>query len=233
LIPPLSDTRRSINAWYTESREAQRARRARRRPLAIAVTVLFLVGLAVIGLTDALFGVSFAAYVWFAVAVFGIGWVVSVLARRTLWALLPLALLMTPLLIVFGGTSASLSDGSGQYGWAPTSASQLSDHRQFAGNTVVDLTKLPALTTPETVSISQGAGQVKVVVPPNANVTVTSAVHVGDIQLNTSHDPGEYAAGFNASLTVHPPASVTELNGAPLTVDVTLTAGHVHIVRGS
>ena len=59
--------------------------------------------------------------------------------RMMLSLLLPLVFLAV-IAVGLGGTPASLSDGSGDIGWRPTSQSQLATYRQFAGQSTLDLT---------------------------------------------------------------------------------------------
>jgi phage shock protein PspC (stress-responsive transcriptional regulator) len=228
LAPPLNDARRSMGAWYAEARQAQQRRRARRRPIRIAIGVTVLVGLAVIGIVDAINGISAATYLWFLLAVLGGGFVISVLSRRTVWEAGWFTLPLIPALIVLGGTHASLKDGSGRTGVSPTNVSQLTDLKQFAGQTTFDLTHLQSVSSDRTVSIRQGAGEVLLRIPSAMNVTVDATVHAGDIQVGTSHEVGQYVSGLNTSLSVPPGSTTTKPS---LTIKVNLTVGHVQIDR--
>ncbi|UQX87862.1 PspC domain-containing protein [Jatrophihabitans telluris] len=230
LAPPLNDFRVTMRDWYSEAREAQIERRRRRRPIRVAVGALLLVGLTVIGIVDAVNRVPFGSYLWFVFAVLGLGLLVSLIARRTVWEYLPPLLLLVPALIVMGATPASLTDGSGKSGLAPTSLAQLADERQFAGDTVLDLTKLPALTADRRVEITQAAGRVELRVPATLNVIVDATVHVGDIEVGQSRAVGDFVAGLNSSLVVSPGPGANTASPV-LTVRVRLTAGHVQITR--
>src|SRR6185312_8770708 len=59
LIPPLNDTRRSMQAWLAEAGEAHRRRVLRRRPIKLAVLLALLVGWGLVALFDAAFRVPF------------------------------------------------------------------------------------------------------------------------------------------------------------------------------
>ena len=228
LVPPLGDFRRSMQSWYTEAYEARQQRLARRRPIKMGVGISLLVAWAVLAVFNTFTRVPFPAYLWVGLAILGAGLVISVVTRRATWFLLaPLAMLSAAALFL-GGTSASLKDGSGQVGWTPTSASQLSDHRQFAGQSTLDLTQLTALSEPRTVTISQAVGEVKLVLPANLNATVITDVHTGDSQVGDSTAAGKYVGGWNVHLEVPPPAGAT---GSQVTIHVKLTVGHVQIDR--
>jgi phage shock protein PspC (stress-responsive transcriptional regulator) len=234
LVPPLNDFRRSMSDWYNDAREAKKQRQARRRPIKISVGLVLLAGLAVIGIADALNRVQFGVYVWFLAAALTLGFLISLVARRTVWGLGLLVLPLIPALIVFGGTKASITDGSGETGWAPTAVTQLHDEQRFAGDTTLDLTKLdPASlrSSPErTIWISQAAGRVRLRIPQSLNVVIDGSVHIGEIQVGTSHAVGDYVGGLNIGLTVSPPTTATATESA-LQVKVNLTVGHIQIDR--
>jgi phage shock protein PspC (stress-responsive transcriptional regulator) len=228
LIPPLNDTRRSMQAWLAEAGEAHRIRVQRRRPIKLAVLLALAVGWGLVALFDAAFRVPFPAYLWVGLSVLGLGLLVSIATRRTTLSLLIPIVFLAAVAVVFGGTRASLSDGSGRIGWLPASSSQLGTYRQFAGQSTLDLTQLAPLGAPASVTISQAAGEVVIRVPATLNATVIADVHMGDIRNGQSTAAGQFQAGLNVHLQLNPPAAAT---GEPLTVHVSLTAGHVQVDR--
>ncbi|HTZ43894.1 MAG TPA: PspC domain-containing protein [Jatrophihabitans sp.] len=228
LIPPLNDTRRSMQAWLAEAGEAHRTRVRRRRPIKIAVGLALLVGWGVVGMLDGFTRVPFPAYLWVGLAILTAGLLVSIVTRRMVLSLLVPILVLVAAVIAVGGTRASLSDGSGRIGWRPTSQSQLTTYRQFAGQSTLDLTGLGSLSSPASVQVTQAAGEVVLRVPNSLNATVIADVHLGDIAQGTSRSAGQYQAGGNVHLQLDPPAGAT---GQPLTVHVSLTAGHVEVDR--
>jgi phage shock protein PspC (stress-responsive transcriptional regulator) len=228
LVPPLGDFRRSMQSWYTEAYEARRQRLARRRPIKVGVGISLLVAWAVLAVFNAVTRVPFPAYLWVGLAILGVGLAISVVTRRATWFLLAPLAILTAAALFLGGTSASLKDGSGQVGWTPTSASQLSDHRQFAGQSTLDLTQLTALSQPRSVTVSQAVGEVKLLLPANLNATVITDVHMGDSRVGDSNATGKYVSGWNVHLEVPPPSGTT---GSPVTIHVKLTVGHVQIDR--
>ena len=230
LIAPLSDTRRSMQAWISETSAAHRLRVGRRRPIKLGVALSLIAGWGAVALSDAFTRVPFPAYLWVGLAILVTGLVVSLVTdRMTLSLLLPIALLAT-VAVVLGGTRASLGDGSGQIGWMPNNASQLVDHRQFAGQSTMNLNALPALDAPKSIKITQAAGEVWIKIPRGLNATVISNIHMGDVQNGTSRQTGQYVSGLNVHLELGPPAGTT---GQPLTIYVNLTAGHVQVDRAS
>jgi hypothetical protein len=60
------------------------------------------------------------------------------------------------------------------------------------------------------------------------NVVIDGSVHIGDIQVGTSHAVGDYVGGLNTALTVSPTTTAT---GSALHVKVNLTVGHIQIDR--
>ncbi len=239
LIPPLSDTRQSMQAWLAETKIAHAERIRRRRPIKVGVALALAMAWVLVAMLDAFTRVPFPAYLWTGLAVLGAGLLLSLVTRRITLLLLPIAMLAA-LALVFGGTRASLSDGSGQIGWLPTSVSQLGDHRQFAGQSTLDLTKLDLTklnvgstgsgrtAAPVAVHLTQAAGEVRVVLPAKLNATVIADVHMGEIQNGTSHSIGDYVSGANVHLEL--PAA-TAVSGQPITIYVDLTAGHVQVDR--
>jgi phage shock protein PspC (stress-responsive transcriptional regulator) len=226
LIPPLNDTRRSMQAWVAETSAAHRKRVRRRRPIKVGVLLCLGLAWAVVALLDAFHRVPFPAYLWVGLAVLGAGFLVSLLTRRmTLSLLAPIAALAIAA-FALGGTRASLRDGSGQLGWKPTSVNQLADHRQFAGHSTLDLTQLGTVSSAKTVRITLAAGEVIVRLPATLNATVISDVHLGDVQNGDSHETGQYVSGLNVHLEMPPPAGST---GEPVMIFVTLTVGHVQV----
>jgi phage shock protein PspC (stress-responsive transcriptional regulator) len=228
LVPPLSDFRRNMQSWYTEAQEARKQRVARRRPIKIGVGVSLLVAWAAIALVNSFKRVPFPTYLWVGLAVLGTGLLVSLVTRRTVLSLLIPIAMLSAVALFLGGTSASLKDGSGRIGWTPTSAAQLTDHRQFAGQATLDLSQLGPVTDAKTVTISQAAGEVKLLLPSDLNARVIADVHTGDVQVGTSQETGRYADGWNVHFELAPPSAA---KGQPVTIHVKLTVGHVQIDR--
>jgi phage shock protein PspC (stress-responsive transcriptional regulator) len=228
LIAPLNDTRRSMQEWFVEANEAHRKRLQRRRPIKVAVGLGLVAAWGIIALFDGFGRVPFPAYLWVGLSVLGTGLVASLLTRRTMLSLLLPIAVLSLIAVGLGGTPASLHDGTGEVGWMPTSASQLHDERQFAGESTLDLTKIGTLTSTESVTITQAAGEVLLRLPTTMNATVISDVHLGDVRLGMSHEAGQYASGANVHLEISPQIAAV---GPPMTIHVELTLGHIQIDR--
>ena len=148
-----------MQAWLSEASEAHRARVARRRPIKIGVGLALLVGWGFVAMLDAFTRVPFPAYLWTGLAIVGAGLLVSLVTRRMMLSLLIPLLLLAALAVGLGGTRASLSDGSGDIGWKPTTSAELSPYRQFAGRSTLDLTGLIGRSATD-VTVTQAAGAV-------------------------------------------------------------------------
>ena len=230
LIPPLNDTRRSMQAWLAEAGAAHRQRIRRRRPIKVGVTVCLALAWTVVALLDGFSRVPFPAYLWVGLAVLGTGLLVSLITRRaTLSLLIPITVLAL-LTFAIGDTRTSLTDGSGQQGWQPVTAEQLVDHRMFAGQSTLDLTALGTVESARTVRLRQAAGEVRVLLPAGLNATVIADVHLGAVTNGRDYRSRREVNGMNVHSELRPPAGVT---GAPITVYVELEAGHVQVERAA
>lgn len=228
LIAPLNDTRRSMQAWLAEARAAHRQRVRRRRPIKVGVTLCLVIAWTVVALLDGFTRAPFPAYLWVGVAVLGTGLLVSLLTRRSTLSLLVPIVALAGVLFVLGDTRTSLTDGSGERNWKPSTAEQLVDHRQFAGRAILDLTALGPITTARTVHIRQAAGEVRVLLPASLNATVIADVHLGEITNGSDYDTAQRMSGIDVHQELTPPAGVS---GQQITIYVDLEAGHVQVER--
>lgn len=209
-----------------QARAARAARAERRRPVWMSIFALLLVAMLALGLVDWLHGLSISAYFWVATAVLAGGFLVSLLARRTVWTAL---LLLIPALIggiAFHGTAAGLGDGAGQQTWAPTGV-PAHDYRLLLGDARLDLSGVK-LSAPRQLNVDMGAGQLTIVVPRSVSVHIDSHLNAGSVMF-AEFDGGRTngGVGFEETLT---PAS--DSNGPVLNVDVHVAMGAVRIVRG-
>lgn len=149
--------------------------------------------------------------------------------------------LITPLLAIgvaaasFGGSSlgVDLDAGMGERTWRPTTVADLQGTYEWAfGDAVLDLSALDATAVAgKTTKVRLGMGQLKVIVPENAPVTMNASVRGG--QLGWEDDAGERLRddGSRVSRTLDfegrtttPPAAAK-----PLTVDATVTYGELTV----
>ena len=66
--------------------------------------------------------------------------------------------------------------------------------------------------------------------PAGLNATVIADVHLGEISNGRDYDTGQHVDGMNVHSELRPPAGVT---GQPITIYVTLAAGHVQVERAA
>ena len=187
--------------------------------------------LASLAMADALHGIVLPAYFWATGGIVLAGLVVGAILRRPVWSLVTLLVPVILGLLAFGGTHASLHDGSGERTWTPTNGAGLSgDYRLALGKGVLDLTGLPALDQPRHTTITMAAGQVRIVLPKDMNVTIHTHIDIGSVEVDgTVHQLGvsdTQNAGLFVTRDIPPPAGAT---GPPLTIDVRMSDGEIRI----
>lgn len=203
---PTADERRwaaqaRIIEARTAARESQRAaRQERRRRMSLARWGSFgalVVTLLVLGLLDLTRGIPIAAYGWAMLVVGLLSLVVGGLFRRTPWLNLLWVCLGVLVILTFGFTSASLSDGTGDRLISPrTEAAIPDDIRMAFGRTTVDLTELPPRAARgHTMDIRQAAGLILLKVPEGMRVAIHADVHIGRVTVNHEDPSGRQEVG--------------------------------------
>ena len=140
-----------------------------------------------------------------------------VVALTTILALVVVAA-FTAVAVAFAWFDVSLGDGVGNRTYAPTRIADVSDRYKLGiGDLRVDLSSLPA-TEPVHVKAQLGIGELKIVVPRAASVSVTSHAKAGSIDSLDRHDDGT-------------DVRVESGTGAPMTIDAAVGAGHIEVVR--
>jgi phage shock protein PspC (stress-responsive transcriptional regulator) len=118
----------------------------------------------------------------------------------------------------FAWFDVSLGDGVGNHTYAPASvAAAGGGYHLGIGKLQLDLTRLPA-GAPASIAASVGIGELRVLVPHDADVTVASHVKAGAIDALGRHEDGT-------------DVNVVAGNGHELTVVANVGAGHVDVVR--
>ena len=147
---------------------------------------------------------------------------------------MPLVVLGLVGMSAFGNTGASLHDGIGQRVWVPASESELAaNHRLAFGQTVLDLRSVTPTQAHE-VSITQAAGQVRILLPKTMNVTVQTHVRMGQVSVDggtyeySTGWAGRRISGVSLDRTVRPLAGAT---GPAITIEVRLADGEVTVDR--
>jgi phage shock protein PspC (stress-responsive transcriptional regulator) len=169
----------------------------------------------------------------------GAGWVLILIAGLTiLWAsresrrgrrifvlLASLASVLaiavvTALVVAFAWFNVSLSDGVGDRTYQPATAAAVQPSYEVGiGNLRVDLSHVSPNTAVK-VKAKVGIGELKVVVPATAAVTVNARAKVGDVYVLRSHDDGHDAAVHTGT-------------GGGLVIDATVGAGRIDVVRAA
>jgi phage shock protein PspC (stress-responsive transcriptional regulator) len=120
--------------------------------------------------------------------------------------------------VAFAWFNVSLGDGVGDRTYAPTAVADVSNRYELGvGNLRVDLSHLPT-TQPVHVKARLGIGELRVIVPHDASVSVTSHVKAGSIDALQRHDDGT-------------DARVTSNTGNTMTIDAQVGAGHIEVIR--
>jgi phage shock protein PspC (stress-responsive transcriptional regulator) len=163
----------------------------------------------------------------------GAGWVVALIgglailwasrhqrkARRALIAAVTLVAVAASIAVVtaFAWFDVNLGDGVGSSTYVPTSVSAVqSSYHLGIGDLKVDLSQIDA-TGKHTIKARVGIGELKIVVPHDADVHVDAHANAGEIYVLSSHDDGR-----NAS--VHTGTGQFE-------IDARVGAGRIDVVR--
>ena len=166
----------------------------------------------------------------------GAGWVLILIAglvilwasrserrgRRVLTALAVLTSLVAVAIVAaivtaFAWFNVSLSDGVGTRTYTPaTAAGVQQSYKLGIGNLHVDLSHVDPATAAR-VKLNVGIGNLKVIVPRTADVTVDARAEAGDLYVLNQHDDGR-----NASL---------QTGNGGLVIDAKIGAGRIDVVR--
>ncbi|MFF2008178.1 PspC domain-containing protein [Streptomyces sp. NPDC058195] len=226
---------------------APRPERGTRGPTSIGGAV-FLAALVAGGLGTGLswdtqpFGTSLQFGLAAALAVFGLGMLVSSFLGRTGFGTVMLAMVTAALL---AGSAALPKDISTQWvreNWRPASVAAVQpQYRLGTGDARLDLT---GITVPEgdtvTTALKVGAGRAVVVVPRDVTVKVTARVTIGDIalpvgRLDAARDLAGHEMGINPAQEEHrtlpPPPGGKPAGTVELTLDTSI--GQVEVTRAA
>jgi phage shock protein PspC (stress-responsive transcriptional regulator) len=214
--------------WMSEMRAVGQERRRRSFPIRVAVLLTLVGALTGLGIADAISGVQLQWYFWTVLGVLGVGMLAAAVSRRWSWSLVPLVIPATIGAVAFAGSDTSLHDGVGQREWKPTTTTN-AHYRLAFGQGVLDLRHLATTgDRPVRITVTLGAGQVRVVAPSEQNLTVHTDVHAGDVEVRTPTGHTVRHSGVEFTRTIDPPAGAT---GRMVTVTVHLTDGNLIVVR--
>jgi len=140
-----------------------------------------------------------------------------VVALASFFALIAVTVLAA-VAVAFAWFDVSLRDGVGDRTYAPTIAADAGNRYELGiGNLRVNLSRL-STTQPVHVKARLGIGELRIVVPHDAAVSVTSHVKAGSIDALKRHDDGT-------------DAQVTSGSDSTMTIDARVGAGHIEVVR--
>ncbi|WP_443070559.1 PspC domain-containing protein [Streptomyces sp. NHF165] len=173
-----------------------------------------------------------------ALAVFGVGLVVSAFVGRVGAGTLVCLVLTAGLLAGAAALPKDISTRFREAHWAPAAAGEVKPHyRLGSGSGELDLRKLELKKGQKLhSSLRVGAGQLKVVVPDDANVRVRADVGAGDARFPTGLDGDgqvafESSSGFDQSREM----MLRPFDGAPskgtVVLDLSVGLGRAEIVR--
>jgi phage shock protein PspC (stress-responsive transcriptional regulator) len=207
----------------------------RRVPVTLVTLGLALLagaGTGVVLLTSGVAGVgTFPVLLGVVASVLGLGLVVGSFLRAGR-GLIPFAVLVS--ILIWGALSAPWQhfgrEGFGELKAAPTTLAQLQpEYQRGAGDVTLDLRQLDLSGTGDVrTSVNVGAGDAKVLLPPNADVTFTGEAGLGDVRFDDRKDDGP-----GSRMTVTEDLGADNLrSGKLLTIDVHAGAGDVEVRRG-
>ena len=158
-------------------------RRRPRSPLGWYVLGAVLAGIGLLALATNVSGadVDLGQFFGLSLGVIGIGLIVG-----TWWGharmLILLGLLLVPFAITASFITAPIEGGLGLHRFSPTSQQELRDeYRLVGGRLVLDLTAMEATADPIVIAASVAAGQMRVILPSDARIEMTSQVGAGEL----------------------------------------------------
>ena len=155
--------------------------------------------------------------------------VVGAIVNRS-WFGIPMLLLLGVATVGLAVTHPNLDGGIGQRNLRPTTVTDAQiDEHLGVGQLTVDLTDVPSGAEPLTVDASVGYGQIRVIVPSDAELRLRTNVNAG----HTIVDGDETSAGFHRDDTRTIPALAAASNGLVRTIDLDLEvgAGEIKVIR--
>ena len=144
-------------------------------------------------------------------------------------ALVPIGLLLAFLLVADEALDVPLAAGIGDRDVVVDTRRELDrDHELLMGDMTLDLTGAPlALTGTTGIGAAVGLGELRVVVPEDARVTVESSVRAGGVDWPGGAGTSEDGADINRAFTL-----AGEPGGPRLHLDLSVGFGTLEVVRG-
>jgi phage shock protein PspC (stress-responsive transcriptional regulator) len=137
------------------------------------------------------------------------------IALTALFALLAIGVI-TAVITAFAWFNVSLGDGTGERTYTPTNATLAHDYHLGVGHLEVDLSRVDT-TVPHHVAAGVGIGELKVIVPHDADVSVDAHAKAGELHVLGASDDGR-----NASIST---------GSGTFEIDADIGAGRIDVVR--
>jgi hypothetical protein len=173
-----------------------------------------------------------------ALGIIGLGLVIGAFAGRARWLTflaVPLLILTALLALVPSDISHRIGAGTGDKTWAPVNSAQMASKYEWGIGTVrLDLTNTAIpLNSAIGTTVTLAAGDLKVIVPSNAQVVVRAHVGAGQLTID-SQDANGYVAvdqqnGRNLSFNGRLPGGKSF--GPTLFIDASVSVGNVEVSR--
>jgi phage shock protein PspC (stress-responsive transcriptional regulator) len=124
----------------------------------------------------------------------------------------------TATVVAFAWFNVSLGDGVGDRVYNPTSITEVQKKYEVGvGSVRVDLSRIGPVTKETHIKTSVGIGELRIIVPRNAAVSVNARAKVGELFVLQRHDDGKNAA--------------VRVGQGPLVIDAKVGAGRIDVVR--
>jgi hypothetical protein len=204
--------------------------RAPRSRLATVVLAVLLVGGGFAWLLDTvdLVEVDWIDRLALGLVVVGVGLLIAAWRGRA-WALVPVGLLFALLIVTAEALVVPVDAGTGEQTVIVDTPAELArDHELFAGQLTLDLrdVRLSAGET-ATVEAAVGAGQMRVLVPEDATVTVDADVRIGEVVSDGGPEANESGLGLDERFTLAGAA-----RGPEIDLDLFVGFGSLEVTRG-
>ena len=211
-------------------RDSRRVARSRSSRVAPAVVALLLIGGGLAWLLDVLDVATLSVGDGLAIGllVIGLGLVVAAWRGRA-WSLVFLGLVLTSVLAFGEVLDVPFDAGMGDRTVVVDGRRELDRHHElFAGELVIDLTRAPLSAARVTVvEAAVGMGELRVIVPRDANIDVEARVKAGNIVGDLAPTPDEGGVTLDESF-----GATGSESGPDLELDLQVGLGQVQVDRG-
>ncbi len=206
------------------------APRAPRSRLAAVVLAVLLVGGGVAWLLDVLdlVDVDWTDRLALGLVAVGVGLLIAAWRGRA-WALVPVGLLLVLLIVAAEALVVPVDAGTGEQTEIVDTPTELArDHELFAGQLTLDLRDVP-VSAGETATLEAavGAGQMRVLVPEDATVTVDADVRIGEVVSDGGPEANESGVGLDERFTL-----AGDARGPDIDLDLFVGFGSLEVTRG-